>query len=172
MKRAIQGIAEYPILGIGVRNFEVYSTVWRDVHMTYLQIAVEGGIPSLILYLLFFGRGFSNLRGLLRRKNLDARTTLFVEDPQFDDRVRRWCVVLAGGLSVLSLFRSRLHIGSSRDLAGTRPSIGPGPRPDRAVPVFDIRQTYAGCGHNPAVRSEHGFLPRFQKSRRRETRKD
>ena len=78
MRRAVQGIAEHPILGIGVRNFEVYSTVWRDVHMTYLQIAVEGGIPSLILYLLFFGRGFSNLRGLLRRKNLDARTTLFV----------------------------------------------------------------------------------------------
>ncbi len=78
MKRAVEGIEHYPILGIGVRNFETYSLVWRDVHMTYLQIAVEGGIPSLILYLLFFGRGFSNLRKLRRRKDLDEHTALLV----------------------------------------------------------------------------------------------
>jgi O-antigen ligase len=46
--------------------------------MTYLQIAVEGGIPSLILYLALFGRGFSNLRKLRRRKDLDEHTTLLV----------------------------------------------------------------------------------------------
>ena len=78
MEKALQGIKEYPILGMGVRNFEVYSGVWHDVHMTYLQIAVEGGIPSLILYLMFFARGFSNLRKLLRRRDLDSQTTLFV----------------------------------------------------------------------------------------------
>ena len=78
MKRALHGIAEYPILGVGVRNFQVYSGVWRDVHMTYLQIAVEGGLPALLLYLLFFARGFSNLRALRRRKDLDKLTTLFV----------------------------------------------------------------------------------------------
>jgi len=39
-----------------VRNFETYSLVWRDVHMTYLQIAVEGNSIS-DLYLLFFSRG-------------------------------------------------------------------------------------------------------------------
>lgn len=79
MKRAVEGIEHYPILGIGVRNFEVYSTIWREVHMTYLQICVEGGIPSLILYLLFFGRGFSNLRKLRKRsKELDGHTVLLV----------------------------------------------------------------------------------------------
>jgi O-antigen ligase len=78
MIRAVEGIAHYPILGIGLRNFPVYSGVWRDVHMTYLQIAVEGGIPSLILYMLFFGRGFTNLRRLLRRRDLDTQTTLMV----------------------------------------------------------------------------------------------
>jgi O-antigen ligase len=78
MKRALHGIAEYPILGMGIKNFQIYSEVWRDVHMTYLQIAVEGGIPSLILYLLFFGRGFSNLRKLLRRRDLGEHTTLLV----------------------------------------------------------------------------------------------
>jgi len=76
--RAIEGIEHYPILGVGVRNFQEYSGVWHDVHMTYLQIGVEGGIPSLILYLLFFSRGFRNLRKMGRRRDLDVQTTLFV----------------------------------------------------------------------------------------------
>jgi O-antigen ligase len=79
MERALEGIVHYPILGIGARNFETYSGIWREVHMTYLQICVEGGIPSLILYLLFFGRGFSNLRKLRKRsKELDEQTVLLV----------------------------------------------------------------------------------------------
>ena len=78
MHRAIEGIERYPVLGIGMRNFETYSGVWRDVHMTYLQIAVEGGIPSLILYLLFFASAFRNLMKLRRNSDLDVQTTLFV----------------------------------------------------------------------------------------------
>jgi O-antigen ligase len=78
MVKALEGIAHYPILGMGVKNFQVYSTVWANVHMTYLEIAVEGGIPSLVLYLLFFGRAFSNLKKLRRRKDLDVHTVLFV----------------------------------------------------------------------------------------------
>jgi O-antigen ligase len=78
MAKALEGIEHYPILGLGLGNFQVYSGVWRDVHMTYMQIAVEGGIPSLILYLLFFGRAFGNLKKLLRRPDLDVHTTLFV----------------------------------------------------------------------------------------------
>jgi hypothetical protein len=42
-----------------------------------LQIAVEGGIPVLVLYLLFFFRGFANLRALGAFKNLDRETVLF-----------------------------------------------------------------------------------------------
>jgi len=64
ISRAFVGIEEYPLLGIGLHNFPTYSGVWRDVHVTYLQITVEGGIPVLILYLMFFWRGFSNLRRL------------------------------------------------------------------------------------------------------------
>jgi O-antigen ligase len=78
MHRAIEGIERYPVLGIGMRNFETYSGVWRDVHMTYLQIAVEGGIPSLILYLLFLASAFRNLRKVRRNSDLDVQTTLFV----------------------------------------------------------------------------------------------
>ena len=77
MDRAVEGILEYPVLGMGTRNFEVYSGVWREVHMTYMQIAAEGGIPSLILFLLFFARGFKNLRILRKRKDLPVDIHLF-----------------------------------------------------------------------------------------------
>ena len=78
MNKALEGVGRYPILGVGARNFESYSGTWREVHMTYLQIAVEGGIPSLVLYLLFYAAGFSNLRKLRRRKDLTGPTILFV----------------------------------------------------------------------------------------------
>ena len=78
MQRALEGIEHYPVLGIGVNNFTSYSGIWHEVHMTYLQICVEGGIPALILYLLFFRRGFKNLKILRRTPNLDQQTVLFV----------------------------------------------------------------------------------------------
>ena len=79
MERAIDGIENYPIFGIGVANFVTYSLVWREVHMTYLQVAVEGGIPVLILYLLFFRRAFKNLRVLRKaEKKLEPEMVLFV----------------------------------------------------------------------------------------------
>jgi O-antigen ligase len=46
--------------------------------MTYLQIAVEGGLPCLVLYLMFFWSGFRNLKILRKTPNLDERTVLFV----------------------------------------------------------------------------------------------
>jgi hypothetical protein len=78
MLRAIDGIEHYPILGLGIKNFDTYSLIWHDVHMAYLQICVEGGIPVLILYLMFFYLGFKNLKILRRTKNLDPDIVLFV----------------------------------------------------------------------------------------------
>lgn len=78
MVRALNGIENYPVFGIGMGNFTNYSLIWHQVHMTYLQVCVEGGIPALILYLMFFGRGFRNLRLLRKTKNLDEHTVLFV----------------------------------------------------------------------------------------------
>lgn len=78
MVRALVGIEHYPIFGIGVNNMMTYSGNWHEVHMTYLQICVEGGIPALILYLMFFWRGFRNLRIMRRAKGLDEQTVLFV----------------------------------------------------------------------------------------------
>lgn len=78
MGRAIDGIVDYPLFGVGARNFAEYSLIWEEVHNSYLQIAVEGGIPAVILYLLFFSRGFKNLKQLRRLKDLDVHTTLFI----------------------------------------------------------------------------------------------
>jgi O-antigen ligase len=76
MHRAVEGIVHYPILGVGVRNFITYSGKWKEVHNTYLQIGVEGGIPVLILFFMFFGRGFGNLRALRKMRDLDDQTVL------------------------------------------------------------------------------------------------
>ncbi len=78
MSRAVDAIEHYPILGVGVHDFATYSLIWHDVHMTYLQICAEGGIPVLILFLMFFWRGFKNLKILRHAKNLDPDIMLYV----------------------------------------------------------------------------------------------
>jgi hypothetical protein len=78
MVRALEAIEHYPVFGIGARNFPTYSGVWRDVHMTYLQICAEGGIAVMILYLMFFWRAFKNLKTMRQMKNLDPDIVLFV----------------------------------------------------------------------------------------------
>ncbi len=76
MIESIKGVAHYP-LGIGMDNFANYSGTWRQVHVSYLQIAVEGGIGAFVLYLLFFGRGFGNLKQLRRLPINDPEIDLF-----------------------------------------------------------------------------------------------
>jgi O-antigen ligase len=73
---SMHAIADHPLFGLGPGDFTVYSKMWREVHMAYLQVAVEGGVPALIFYLLIFWRGFANLRRL-RHMDLDAETQLF-----------------------------------------------------------------------------------------------
>jgi putative inorganic carbon (HCO3(-)) transporter len=77
MERSLEGVMHHP-LGIGLGNFANYSGTWRQVHVAYLQIAVEGGIAAGIFYLLFFWRGFANLRQLRRIGKLDEETDLLV----------------------------------------------------------------------------------------------
>ena len=78
MVRAIEAIETYPIFGIGLRNFPTWSLIWHDVHMTYLQVAAEGGIAVLVIYVMFFWRGFKNLKLLRQTKNLDPDIVLFI----------------------------------------------------------------------------------------------
>lgn len=74
---SLRAIVHYP-LGIGLGNFPNYSGLWREVHVAYLQMAVEGGVLAMILYLLFFGRGFSNLAQLRKMGRQDKETELLV----------------------------------------------------------------------------------------------
>jgi O-antigen ligase len=77
MVSAVEGIVRYPILGLGVGNFVSYSGQWREVHMTFLQVAVEVGLPAFVFYLMFFGRALGNLRKLRRMRDLDPKIDLF-----------------------------------------------------------------------------------------------
>ena len=59
-----------------MNNFETFSGQWREVHATFLQIAAEGGIPALILFLMFFWRGFANLKRAARAPDPDPEVRL------------------------------------------------------------------------------------------------
>jgi len=76
MVRSLEAIEHYP-WGVGLGNFTVYSGTWREVHVAYLQMAAEGGIAALVLYLMFFARGFDNLRKIRRMPVHDPEIDLF-----------------------------------------------------------------------------------------------
>lgn len=76
MITSLKIIVRYPY-GVGVGNFQVISGVWRDVHTSYLQIASEGGVLALLFYLLFFFRGFTNLKQLRKIPYNDPQMKLF-----------------------------------------------------------------------------------------------
>lgn len=78
MERALDGMVHYPLFGLGANNFLTYSLIWHEVHMTYLQMGVEGGIPALIVYLMFIRCGFKNLKVMRKATDLDEHTVLFV----------------------------------------------------------------------------------------------
>ncbi len=75
MDVSLEAIAKYPVLGLGTNCLQ-YSGLWKEVHIAYLQVAAENGIPAFILYLLYFYRGFVNLRRI-RRAHPDPETRLF-----------------------------------------------------------------------------------------------
>jgi len=76
MEKSLEAIARYPVLGLGTNCLQTYSGMWREVHMAYLQMAAESGIPALVLYLMYFYCGFRNLRRI-RRAQPDAETLVF-----------------------------------------------------------------------------------------------
>lgn len=76
MITALKSIAHYP-WGVGAGNFQIVSGVWRDVHTSYLQIPAEGGVLALVFYLLFFLRGFANLKQLKKIPYDDPEMKLF-----------------------------------------------------------------------------------------------
>lgn len=75
VKAGLQVVAEYPVFGVGLGTYQRVNAVYaphigqRDAHNTYLKLAVEVGIPGLILWLAFIG---SLLRYAYRSRRLAA----------------------------------------------------------------------------------------------------
>jgi O-antigen ligase len=70
--RSIEITEEHPLFGVGPGNFEQLSGVWHETHNTFTQMSSEGGLPTLILYVLILWHGFANVR---RTKRLASRHT-------------------------------------------------------------------------------------------------
>ena len=62
-----------PILGVGVRNADLYSyyfgadTRGRTIHSQYIQIAADNGYPGLMFYLLVFFAAWRSLRRMQKQ---------------------------------------------------------------------------------------------------------
>lgn len=59
--RGLEVTVSHPIFGIGPGNFLVVSGNWHVSHNTFTELAAEGGIPALVLFLLLLKESFSNL---------------------------------------------------------------------------------------------------------------
>lgn len=73
-KAALEGIKEYPVMGVGLESFRIIYPRYRQaqegqardviptmVHNGYLQLALTNGIPALVLYILFICAVFFTL---------------------------------------------------------------------------------------------------------------
>jgi O-antigen ligase len=60
--RSIDITEEHPLFGVGPGNFAQLSGSWHETHNTFTQLSSEGGLPTLILYVLILWHGFTNVR--------------------------------------------------------------------------------------------------------------
>ena len=147
MIESVKAVLHYP-LGLGVGNFVSYNGMWREVHVAYLQIAAEGGVGCFILYLLFFGYGFANLRKLRKMNLQDPQVVLFtgalyatlvgfVVGALFAPEAYQYFPYFAVAYtSVLLAIAQEKHWSQSSETASTK-ALDPGrrtPRLDRFAP--------------------------------------
>jgi hypothetical protein len=163
--KSLEGMMHYPI-GIGQGNFTVYSGTWREVHVSYLQIGVEGGIVSLVLYLLFFARGFDNLRRVRRIPSSDPEVELF-SGALFATLIG----FIVGALFAPEAYQyfpyfavayTSVLLAISREKEGSNDSPPDQPRPlKRSLSVHDRAEELASVRGGAALRSRMpaGLLP-------------
>jgi len=66
LKQSLVTALKHPLFGVGPGNFVVISGFWRVAHNSYTEMAAEGGLPALILFLMILYRGLANMRGVKR----------------------------------------------------------------------------------------------------------
>jgi O-antigen ligase len=71
---SIRTTVHNPVFGIGAGNFEVTAGSWHVAHNSYTELAAEGGIPALILFLLMLYRTMRNIK-------MTRASTLYKIDP-------------------------------------------------------------------------------------------
>lgn len=126
---SIEFTEHHPLFGIGLGNFPSYSGHWKDAHNSYMEMASEGGIPALILYLLILFFGFANLRGIKRAAS-DRRSDEWLIAVALRAALLGYLVGSFFGAVATHLFPYLLVAYTSALLATTRrqPDAGHAPR--------------------------------------------
>jgi O-antigen ligase len=76
LSRSLEVIAHHPLLGIGPGQFPIVSGNWQVAHNSYAELAAEGGILALILFLAMVYGAFRRLNSV-RKTCTDAETRVF-----------------------------------------------------------------------------------------------
>jgi len=64
LKKSLYTAATHPVFGVGPGCFPLVDAGWRVAHNAYTELAAEGGIFAIILFLMAIGAAFKNLRDL------------------------------------------------------------------------------------------------------------
>ena len=75
LKESLVAAIKHPLFGVGPGNFTVISGVWRVAHNSFTEMAAEGGMPALILFLMILYRGLANV-GRLKRGLTDKESDM------------------------------------------------------------------------------------------------
>jgi len=156
MYEAMGTIARYPLYGIGVSNFISYGGQWREVHNAYLQMGAEGGVPALVLYLIFLARGFSNLRRIRKKQKTQ---TLHPEIVLFAGALHATLIGFVVGamfgpeayqlFAYIAVAKTSVIWALVEEGGGDAVSV-PSKRP--RISIYDRAASLAGAGRNLALR--------------------
>jgi O-antigen ligase len=78
LRTSVQLTLRHPLLGVGPGQFPIASGYWHESHNAYTQLSSEGGLPSLLIFLVLIRRAFHNLR-MLRGTQKASETWYLVQ---------------------------------------------------------------------------------------------
>jgi O-antigen ligase len=90
LKKSIVVSLQHPLFGVGPGNFKILDNGWAVAHNTYTELSAEGGVLSLVFFLLALRAAFKNISEA-------KRSGKYKSDPEF----RLFTQALFAGMTTL-----------------------------------------------------------------------
>jgi O-antigen ligase len=92
LKKSIVVSLQHPLFGVGPGNFKILDNGWTVAHNTYTELSAEGGMLSLVFFLLALRAAFKNISEA-------KRSGKYKSDPEF----RLFTQALFAGMTTLAV---------------------------------------------------------------------